>query len=100
MSDTTYETGYMGKTLAYPGQPTLVVAGRVTLPCGCAVWIGWRLDNHEVATAAAPHSDDHVEMMIEYNKQFQESLENPTDRPLVDVVSEYLQKVWDEVGTA
>jgi hypothetical protein len=88
------------KILAHPGQPTLLCRRRVTLPsCRCAVWIGIRADNQEAATAAVSCSDLHVGLMTTFNESMVKSLENPTNRDLVDVVQELLGEARAQVSS-
>jgi hypothetical protein len=78
--------------------PTGMVSNeRAELNCGCKVWIGLRLDNHEVATDFEACSDDHQPLAERFNLALTDSLVNPSRRPLVDVVDELLvSSVTDE----
>lgn len=78
-----------------PGPPPVVARERSVLPCGCTVTVGVRMDREppEVAAAASPCSSRHRLLMERFNLAFTDTLVNPTDRPLIDVVDEVLAAV-------
>jgi hypothetical protein len=75
-----------------PLQPIIVSIEQATLPCGCTIVPGKRLDNQEVAMASCPCTPAHNELMTLFNAAFALTLDNPTDRPLMDVVVEVLDQ--------
>lgn len=92
------------KVISADGYPTLLCRWKVEMPCKCAVWIGIRLDNQEPATAGIPcwglHHErmqrfNHHGHMQRFNEEMAATLEHPTDRPLVDVVEEVLNRTFD-----
>lgn len=71
--------------------PALLVNARAALPCGCAIYVGIRVDNHEYATLGRACSEEHERVVNAANVALFDSLIlNPTDRPLLDVVDEFL----------
>lgn len=78
------------------GEPMVVGKEFVEVPCGCRVCIGLRMDTREVATVATPCCKDHNQMMTEFQLRMQESLVEPEDRPLVDVIEDMLTALYDE----
>lgn len=87
-----------GEEFILRGDPVLVSKERATLPCGCAVYVGLRVDTKEVATAAIPCKSDHRVLMEQFNSDLAKSLENPTDRLLVEVVNELLESIFELQG--
>lgn len=83
-------------TFILPGEPIVVGKTLSELPCGCRVYVGIRADNKEAATCAAACNPAHKQLMERFNLAFSDSLVNPTDRPLIDVVDEILEKVYVE----
>jgi hypothetical protein len=59
--------------------------------CGCRVYVGVRADNGEAATVSRGCSEAHRQLMERFNMALQDSLVNPSKRPLVDVCEEILQ---------
>lgn len=78
------------------GEPMVVGKEFVEVPCGCRVCIGLRMDTREIATVATPCGEDHSQLMTEFQLRMKESLVEPEDRPLVDVVEEMLTGLYDE----
>lgn len=78
------------KVLRGRGCPTLLCRWKAEAACGCTLWVGIRLDNQEAATAAVPCRPGHRRLMERFNLLMGDSLVNPTDRPLIDVVAELL----------
>lgn len=78
------------------GEPTVVGKEIVEAPCGCCVRIGLRTDTREVASVVKPCGPDHEQLMTEFLLRMKESLVEPENRPLVDVVEEMLDKLYDE----
>ena len=76
-----------------PGFPTLLVNEVVVLErCGCTVFIGARIDTEEVATAAAACTKEHDALILEFNKRLKESLDDPQERLLGEVIEEVLHE--------
>lgn len=80
------------KVLTHPGMPTLLCRWRVSLACGCAVWIGIRAVDQEPGTGAKPCTDTHNPIMHRFNDLLALSLLHPTSRDLVDVVKDLLEE--------
>lgn len=78
------------KMLIQPPNPVLMVSERARLECGCSIYVGLRVDNWEVATGAVACTDEHAPLVNRANVLLFDSLEHPTDRPLVDVCEEFL----------
>ena len=74
----------------HPGPPLLVARERSLLPCGCCAVVGIRMDTHEVAVGSCPCGPGHKRMLERFVFALGDSLVNPTDRPLIDVVDELL----------
>lgn len=73
------------------GSPTVLVNQRAHIECGCSVWIGLRIDNHETVTVGRPCCPEHTWMLQRFNDLMLWSLtDGGTDRPLIDVVDELL----------
>jgi hypothetical protein len=79
------------KVLTAPGSPTLLARWRVSLGCGCCVWVGIRADDGEAATGACACQESHRTLMRRFNDRMRAGLEHPSDRQLVDVVAETLE---------
>jgi len=75
------------RALCRAGMPTLLTKSRATLACGCCCYVGTRLDNYEAATVVIPCSERHHPLARRFNALLVNSLEHPTDRPLVEVVA-------------
>lgn len=65
-------------------------AVRAVLPCGCAAYVGERLDDGEGAVAALACSDEHHALMTTFMALIRASLETPLPVPLVEVCDEML----------
>jgi len=87
------------KLLYCPPNPAVVVTQRVAAECGCAVFLGRRFDNFEVATIAVPCSGEHQPLAVRFNDLMKWSLaDGGTDRPLAEVVEELLSEAATEVA--
>lgn len=78
------------------GEPMVVGKEFVEVPCGCRVCIGLRMDTREIATVATPCGEEHNQLMTEFQLRMKESLVEPQDRLLVDVIEEMLEKLYEE----
>jgi hypothetical protein len=78
------------------GEPSVAGNEFVEVPCGCHVCIGLRLDTREVATVAMPCGEEHNQFINEFQLRLKESLVEPEQKPLVDVVEEMLEKLYEE----
>lgn len=79
-----------------PGTPPVVGNLVAKAPCGCRVVLGSRLDTYDTTTVANPCSDIHDAMMDRFNERLKASLENPTGLPLIEVLDEMLQRIYEE----
>lgn len=70
---------------------------RSEAPCGCSVVVGRRQDNDEVAVGGLWCKIEHRPLVDRFGVLMAESLLNPTDRLLIDVVDELLQQAYDEL---
>lgn len=77
---------------ASEGTPPLLSKERVVLDCGCAAYVGLRMDRSppEEAMVTKACSEDHLEKMSDFIKRYIKSLEEPQDRPAVEVAEELL----------
>jgi hypothetical protein len=80
------------KWLYQPPNPALGIIERALLDCGCHVWVGARMDNQELATAAISCSPDHNQLMTHFNLLLKESLVEPQDELLVIVCERLLDE--------
>lgn len=78
------------RTFIAMGNP-IIVGPKAYLECGCSVVVGLRTDTKEAATAATSCSPEHRDLMARFNLALGDSLVNPTERPLLDVVDEILE---------
>lgn len=78
------------RLVAFPGNPPMLVNEAASLPCGCRVLVGLRLDILEAATMAMPCSGSHVSLMERFNELLRDSLSAPRSQPLVEVCEELL----------
>lgn len=78
------------------GAPGMVVNSAAKLGCGCGVYVGLRVDNRELATAAGACSADHAALVNDFNVRLLDSLDDPQARPLVDVCVELLSEAEAE----
>lgn len=85
--------------LTQNGVPTLAVSVRAVAPCGCCCFMGRRIDNGEVATGASACSPEHHPVIDDFQEKFRASLDNPTDRLLIDVIAEILESSWVAYGS-
>lgn len=69
-----------------PPNPDVAAKVRSVRECGCAVYVGMRLDTHEAATASLPCSPRHLDLIERFGVAFRASLMVPTDKTAVDVV--------------
>lgn len=74
-------------------EPAVVGNEFIEVPCGCRVCIGLRMDTREVATVATPCSEEHLQLMTEFQLRMKESLVEPTDTPIGQFVEEMLTKL-------
>lgn len=66
---------------------------RARLSCGCAVYIGRRVDNGDVATVAWPCSNAHRKTIaVRFNDAMKDTLPSESTEPLIDVVARVLQE--------
>lgn len=65
---------------------------RAFLECGCSAYIGLRIDRFppEEALVTKACSDEHLPMMADFIERYVKSLEDPQDRPAVEVAEELL----------
>jgi hypothetical protein len=78
----------------HPGPPLTVANERAVMPCGCAVYIGLRMDTHEPTLGATACSDAHKGKVHAFLAAYHESLDAPSDRPAVEVADEILTRVF------
>jgi hypothetical protein len=76
--------------LIQPPLPAIAAVQRARLQCGCAVYIGRRVDNHQAATGAIACGDEHRELINRFNVALLDSLEHADDTPLLDVCDRLL----------
>lgn len=82
--------------LSAPGGPVVVSKERVVLPCGCCAYAGLRVDTREVCLVATECEPEHRVMRDRFYDLMKESLENPTNRRLIDVAQELFDKANSE----
>ena len=75
--------------------PTIITKERALAVCGCCVFVGIRLDNHEVAVVSAACVQEHMPMMTHFQMLMQLSTADPQDRLAVEVAADLLQKTVD-----
>lgn len=85
------------KLLINPPNPALGVTERAYLECGCAVWVGLRWDNLEVATSAGSCSPEHDDLINHFNVLLFYSLATPSDAEAVQVCEMLLEQAEREV---
>lgn len=73
-----------------PGPPIIVARKRAVASCGCYVLVGLRTDTKEVAVSGSPCAPRHDHRMERFSLALSDSLVNPTNRPLIEVVDEIL----------
>jgi hypothetical protein len=78
------------RTFLAPGDPA-IVGHKAYIPCGCCVIVGLRTDTREAATTASPCSPEHLPLMERFNLALGDTLVNPSDRALIEVVNEVLE---------
>lgn len=62
------------------------------LPCGCTIFVGIRNANRQVATGSSACSARHMGLMNRANVMLLDSLKKPSDRLLVEVCAEILDR--------
>lgn len=75
-----------------PGKPLLLVNCCASLPCGCACYVGRRVDNQEAATGCMSCSPIHSGLIEHFNLLLMESLAEPLEVSLVDVCARLLDE--------
>jgi hypothetical protein len=88
------------KLVSQPGMPDVMSHRRARVRCGCAAYVGVRLDNMEAAVAALPCGPGHRRLLEHFQVLFSESLEHPTERDLDEVTNELLERASRELGVA
>ena len=83
---------HRGKLLSYPNRPPIVVSASASLGCDCTVYVGRRIDTGEVASAACPCCPEHLRLIKHFNLLLKESLVEPGDGALIDVVADLLDE--------
>jgi hypothetical protein len=78
----------------HPGPPMVRANERAIVPCGCAAYVGVRLDNGEMFLGATACSAEHEPKVGQFLAAYHESLDNPTDRLAVEVADEILMMVF------
>lgn len=78
-----------------PSNPKILCNQRARLGCGCAVFVGVRLDtgdgDPEVCTAAWPCCRTHkVSILVRFNEAMAATLPSESTEPLIDVVARVL----------
>lgn len=80
-----------------PGQdfPGMVSIERAALHCGCCCFVGKRLTDLELVTAAIPCSPEHNGLMEEFRRRYGATEDDPKlgSRPAVDVADQVLMAV-------
>jgi hypothetical protein len=77
--------------------PMVIGKDFVEVPCGCKCMNGLRADTNEAATVVIPcDPDEHLLMVEEFNARMRDSLLDPTDRPLIDVIEDMMVKLYEE----
>jgi hypothetical protein len=79
--------------------PTILACWKAELPCCCQVWVGIRADNAQPGTCSLFCSHAHVPIIDSFHGKLIASLDHPTTRPAIDVVSELLNEAWEEYMT-
>lgn len=74
------------------GGPTLLAQSRAYVECGCSVFVGTWLHNHEPGVGAAMCSE-HADLAQAVNEAYLKTLDDPTDRLAVEVAEEVLTTV-------
>jgi hypothetical protein len=85
------------KLLINPPNPVLGVKERAYLECGCAVWVGRRWDNLEIATSAGSCSPEHDDLINRFNVLLFDSLASPSDVEVVQVCEMLLEQAEREI---
>lgn len=70
--------------------PVVMTDSRAVLGCGCAGYVGIRMDKGELVTVLRPCTPRHDGLMQRVQDALIASTRNPTGRPLVEVVDELL----------
>lgn len=78
--------------LVAPPNPAMALSQRVTVECGCTVWIGMRLDRMEPAVLAMPCDFEHKTVAIRFNTLLGWAFEaNGMPDDLAETVEELLE---------
>jgi hypothetical protein len=80
----------------FPGPPHIMAKERAILECGCFVAVGLQTATKEPALIGTACGDDHKPKMREFLRRYDETLENPSSRPAVEVADEVLGEVYAE----
>lgn len=74
------------------GSPPMLSKERAYLECGCSAYVGKRMDRSppEDALVTKACSEEHLPMMQGFIERYVASLEEPQDRPAVEVADELL----------
>lgn len=78
----------------HAGPPMVRANERAAMPCGCAVYVGVRLDNGEAFLGATACAPEHEDTMGAFMAAYFDSLAEPQDRPAVEVADEILTRVF------
>jgi hypothetical protein len=86
--------------LVIPGPPATVTTERAILECGCAAYVGQRMDNGEGAVIATPCSAEHRPLMAHFTLLYRESLVEPIAAPASEIAERLLDEARRHVPEA
>jgi hypothetical protein len=78
----------------HAGPPMVRANERAIVECGCAAYVGVRLDTGDPTLGATACSHEHREKVHAFLAAYHESLDDPSDRPAVEVADEILTRVF------
>lgn len=77
--------------LPSPERHHVTATQRARLSCGCAVWVGKRVPDEQVATVTVPCCNDHRKTIgVRFNEAMRSTLPSQSTEPLIDVVARVL----------
>lgn len=82
----------------HPGPPMVRANERAIVGCGCAAYVGVRLDNGEPFLGALACRPEHEGKVGQFLAAYHESLDRPQARPAVEVADEILTTVFAADG--
>jgi hypothetical protein len=72
----------------------MIAKERAIMPCGCAAYVGLRMDTHDPTLGATACCHEHRGKVHAFLAAYHESLERPSDRDAVEVADELLTRVF------